>query len=95
MYWSDWVPFNRENVDRVPDKSGVYALGSHETIYIGQSGNLRERLNEQLNSNDPCIQQTKSFCYFETLFPEAEEEKQLTAFQFEHGRLPQCNVQSK
>ncbi len=92
MSYSDWVPFNKENIDRAPAKAGVYFLGSeHETTYIGASNNIQGRLREQLGSNDPCIKSTVSFCYHETLFPEAEEEKQLTAFQFEHGRLPVCN----
>ena len=92
MSYSDWASFNKENIDRSPSKAGVYFLGSeHETTYIGASNNIQERLNEHLNSSDPCIKSTVSFCYHETLFPEAEEEKQLTAFQFEHGRLPICN----
>ena len=83
MSYSDWMSFSKENLARTPKKSGVYFLGSeHETTYIGAASNLQERLEEQLNSTDPCIKNTVSFCYHETLFPEAEEEKQLTAFQF-------------
>ncbi|HET7337042.1 MAG TPA: GIY-YIG nuclease family protein [Candidatus Nitrosotalea sp.] len=92
MSYSDWAPFNKENISRAPVKAGVYFLGSeHETTYIGASNNIKERLSEHLNSSDICIKETVSFCYHETLFPEAEEEKQLTAFQYEHGRLPKCN----
>ena len=92
MSYSDWVPFNKETVGKAPVKSGVYFLGSeHETTYIGATSNIKERLVEHLNSADACIKGTVSFCYHETLFPEAEEEKQLTAFQYEHGRLPKCN----
>ena len=92
MSYSDWMPFNKENIDKSSIKAGVYFLGSeHETTYIGASNNIKERLGEHLNSNDACIKGTVSFCYHETLFPEAEEEKQLTAFQYEHGRLPTCN----
>ncbi|HJW19468.1 MAG TPA: GIY-YIG nuclease family protein [Candidatus Nitrosotalea sp.] len=92
MSYSDWMPFNKENIHKAPIKAGVYFLGSeHETTYIGASHNIHERLAEHLNSADTCIKSTISFCYHETLFPEAEEEKQLTAFQYEHGRLPKCN----
>jgi len=92
MSYSDWTPFNRETIGEAPIKAGVYFLGSeHETTYIGASNNIQERLREHLNSTDSCIKGTVSFCYHETLFPEAEEEKQLTAFQYEHGRLPKCN----
>jgi len=92
MSYSDWAPFNKETVNKAPIKAGVYFLGSeHETTYIGASNNIQERLREHLNSTDSCIKSTISFCYHETLFPEAEEEKQLTAFQYEHGRLPKCN----
>ncbi len=86
------MPFNKENIGKAPIKAGVYFLGSeHETTYIGASHNIQERLGEHMNSTDTCIKGTISFCHHETLFPEAEEEKQLTAFQYEHGRLPKCN----
>lgn len=92
MSYSDWAPFNKDIIGKAPIKAGVYFLGSeHETTYIGASNNIQERLGEHLNSTDACIKNTVSFCYHETLFPEAEEEKQLTAFQYEHGRLPKCN----
>lgn len=92
MAYSDWAPFNRDNILKAPIKAGVYFLGSeHETTYIGAASNIQQRLEEHLNSPDSCIKGTVSFCYHETLFPEAEEEKQLTAFQYEHGRLPRCN----
>jgi len=92
MSYSDWVPFNTETIGKAPIKAGVYFLGSeHETTYIGASNNIQQRLREHMNSTDSCIKNTVSFCYHETLFPEAEEEKQLTAFQYEHGRLPKCN----
>ncbi|MGI0092873.1 MAG: hypothetical protein ACREA8_02085 [Nitrosotalea sp.] len=92
MSYSDWMSFNKENIDKASVKAGVYFLGSeHETTYIGASHDIHERLVEHLNSTDACIKGTISFCYHETLFPEAEEEKQLTAFQYEHGRLPKCN----
>lgn len=92
MSYSDWTPFNKETIGKAPIKAGVYFLGSeHETTYIGASNNIQQRLVEHLNSADSCIKNTVSFCYHETLFPEAEEEKQLTAFQYEHGRLPKCN----
>ena len=86
------MSFNKENIKKVPAKSGVYFLGSkHETTYIGASDNIQQRLGEQLDSADPCIKSTVSFCYHETPSPQGEEEKQLMAFQFEHGRLPTCN----
>jgi predicted GIY-YIG superfamily endonuclease len=92
MSYSDWTPFSRENISKSPIKAGVYFLGSeHETTYIGAADNIKQRLEEHYNSSDSCIKGTKAFCYHETLFPEAEEEKQLTAFQYEHGRLPKCN----
>ena len=56
MSYSDWMQFSKENVEKVPQKSGVYFLGSeHETTYIGGSHNLHERLKEQYASTDVCI----------------------------------------
>ncbi|MDE1725009.1 MAG: hypothetical protein KGH76_03815 [Thaumarchaeota archaeon] len=95
MSYSDWAPFNKDSISKAPEKAGVYFLGSeHETTYIGAANNIKKILEEHLNTNDSCIRRTVSFCYHETLFPEAEEEKQLTEFQYEHGRLPKCNKSS-
>ena len=39
-----------------PDRSGVYALYNSQTwIYIGESGNVRERLLQHLGGDNECI----------------------------------------
>lgn len=48
--------FQRESILlNVPESSGVYGLFSALWIYIGEAENLRERLLEHLDGDNPCI----------------------------------------
>jgi hypothetical protein len=65
MSWSEWLklPFNGDgtlnlqSLNRVPDKPGVYAIGSDQqtgqyvTHYVGRSKNIRERLRRHLTGH--------------------------------------------
>lgn len=46
------VPFRLSESVKVPDKSGCYALTNitGDIIYIGQSGRLRQRMQQHLNT---------------------------------------------
>lgn len=49
--------FNRENVLTIrPGQRGVYGLyHSNAWVYVGQSDDIRRRLLEHLNGDNPCI----------------------------------------
>ena len=95
MAWSDWHAFIPDDIKKVPDRKGVYQLGSvKEVLYIGLSENLRQRLNEHYDSIDSCIKKTTIFRYYETSNPHFEEQEQLKQYKSVHGRLPNCNEQS-
>ena len=96
MGWSDWYPMNKDAINKIPEKPGVYQLNSNsETLYHGQSNDLRRRLLEHLNSLDSCIQKATNFCYQESDDPEGLESRILKNFRDNHGgNLPPCNEQS-
>ena len=76
----------------------VYELYSgNELIYIGSSGNLKERFMGYLNSkfaDDPCKKATDSYKReYVTTESEARsgERAYLQEYQKAHGQLPRCN----
>lgn len=92
LSWSEWKYFNKDNIEKVPEESGVYQFDTQtETLYIGKTDNLRRRLMEHLNSNDACIQKTKFFKYLVTTSPERTEDALLKDYKQRHGKLPECN----
>lgn len=97
MSWSDWKSLTDDRINQVPEKSGVYELHTaNELLYIGQSDNLKRRLQEHRNSSDPCIKRATLFRYFETTTPKTTEENLLVNYKNSNtGRLPPCNEQSK
>jgi len=54
----DFRPYTRENVQTLkPDQNGVYGVFRDKVaIYIG-SGDIRNRLLDHLNGDNPCIVQ--------------------------------------
>jgi len=93
MGWSGWYKMNKQDINKIPEKSGVYQLNSNSaTLYIGQSNNLRQRLDQHLNSSNSCIMMATQFCYQETDDPEELEGKILKSYGDNHnGDLPPCN----
>ena len=90
--WSDWHTMTQEGISSVPETSGVYQLNAGtETLYHGQSTNLKRRLGEHLNSDDSCIQKATQFVYQITDDPEGLEELLLKNHMEKHGKLPPCN----
>ena len=92
LSWSEWKALTKDNVEKVPEKSGVYRLDTaKETLYIGKSDDLKRRLLEHLNSDDPCIKKATIFKYLVTTSPERTEDDLLKEYQQTHGKLPECN----
>ena len=93
MSWSDFLGLYDDRINNVPERSGVYELHTvTELLYIGQSDNLRRRLQEHKNSNDSCIKRAALFRYYETTSPNSTEERLLQNYKTNHnGKLPSCN----
>lgn len=92
MAWSDFFPMSNTGINNAPERPGVYQLNANsETLYFGQSNNLRRRLLEHLNSNDQCISRTTKFAYQETNNPEDLEDRILKKYKDTYGGTPLCN----
>lgn len=91
--WSEDNATN--NVKKTP---AVYELYDKEKlIYIGSTGNLRERFTKYWNSNfekDLCKQATTAYkrAYFSSKNTvEDKESACLKEYKKKHGKLPRCN----
>lgn len=87
-----WCDFTLGNLALVPETSGVYCLGvNNGIIYIGSSGNLKERLTEHYYTTDSCIKQATQFAIEPCTNYRERERQRLLEYQAEYGRLPRCN----
>jgi excinuclease UvrABC nuclease subunit len=93
----DEYGFTSANVDKSPDKPGVYALldSSSGVLYYGMSEvSIRSRLQDHLNGREgACTQKAKKYKREVTTAATAavREEQLLSAFKKANGQLPRCN----
>ena len=60
--WSDWIDFNKNSIDNIPEDEGVYKMhASMKILYIGSSYNLKQSLLESLENS--CIKNRNSRSY--------------------------------
>ena len=86
--WSEWIDFDRTNIEAVPELPGVYAMhAAMKILYVGSGTNLRQSLLESLSH--PCIGRAKRFHYMTNKHNEMKE-KLLKEYHQKHGRLPEC-----
>jgi len=88
---------NPKAINRVPEKAGVYELGNRNQtiIYIGESGNLRDRINYHVDDpKNECIR--KNAVYFHYMRKKAHIAGQRKLFKeykaIHHGKIPLCNT---
>lgn len=87
--WSQWLDFDRPNVEAVPESPGVCVMhASMKTLYIGGSRNVRQELLGRLS--DPCTSKAKRFRYIATDDFEGVKEQQVKEYVSKHGKLPPC-----
>ncbi len=85
----EWLTFEAQNLTPVPDTEGVYQLLDEQKniIYIKGTMNLRQELEEQLETN-------RDACYFQweedPMYTKRETEL-IQQFLQQHGRLPPQN----
>ena len=89
--WSQWLDFDRTNVESVPEAAGVFVMhAAMKVLYIGSGQSVRAALADRLN--DECCSKAKRFRYM--LAPAAEDAKDnlLRDYREKHGgMLPACN----
>ena len=90
-------PFTQENVDRAPEKHGVYVLyDDGTTIYIGRAAGqgvtIRSRLQAHKRGDEgKCTQSASHYRREVTESAVSREEDLLEEFKKAHGKLPRCN----
>lgn len=95
LSWLPWFELNEENIKKYPPKSpGVYALGdsAKNLVYYGSTGNLEQRLLEQLaNPVNDCVRsKAKHFKYLKT---STEDEARELEKKLIDADKPLCNMQ--
>jgi excinuclease UvrABC nuclease subunit len=85
-----WYDFLRD-IDKVPTSEGVYLLAETASeqgiVYAGRADNLRERLSQHPDPNNPCLQRKniRFFSYEVTTFSESRERALISRYN------PECN----
>ena len=89
--WSDWLDFDRPNIEAAPESPGVFVMhASMKVLYIGASANIRQGLNERLSNE--CSSKAKRFRYMLTQSPEDVRAGLLKDYAEKHqGKMPLCN----
>ena len=97
----DLYTFNEENVNRAPEKHGVYALYDGSTlIYIGRAAGdgvtIRGRLQSHFRGDEGnCTKQATRYRREVTESATSRERELLEEYQGSHGgKLPRCNERS-
>ncbi|HEX2013875.1 MAG TPA: hypothetical protein VLA68_01485 [Nitrososphaera sp.] len=88
--WSQWLDFDRANVDAAPESPGTFVMHANmKTMYIGGGLNIKKALTEQLA--DSCASRAKRFRYRLTDDFERAKEQLLKEYVEKHGgKLPLC-----
>ena len=89
--WSQWLDFDRPNIEAVPESPGVFVMhASMKVLYIGGSANIRQDLIERLSNE--CSSKAKRFRYMLTQSPEDARANLLKDYSEKHqGKMPLCN----
>lgn len=85
---SKWYRF-KEDLNAAPTTEGVYLLSNslQITIYVGRADNLRKRLSEHPDPDNPCLQrkEIKYFAFEENSNSEEREQELIEKLN------PECN----
>ena len=93
----NWFAFTEDNVEKAPDKPGVYALyDGDELIYIGRAMGegvtIRSRLQDHKSGREgPCTKGASHYKRALTPSPAAREKALLIEYRKAKGELPRCN----
>ncbi|MFX1282563.1 MAG: FAD-dependent oxidoreductase [Promethearchaeota archaeon] len=84
-----WLEFTLENIHKIPEIEGAFQLldESKQIIFIQGTPNLRQALEEQLNTNE----KAQYFGYEEDPMYTKKESELLQQFMHEFGRMPEGN----
>jgi hypothetical protein len=88
--WSDWLDYNKETIEKIPETSGVFMMhAAMKILNIGSSENLKKSVGDTLS--DSCISKASRFRYWSTKSQEKIKEELIQEYRQKHeGELPQC-----
>jgi excinuclease UvrABC nuclease subunit len=96
LNWSNSIPFNRNSINSVPENSGIYMFTNPDIdapVYIGETGNLRQRFQQYLNGENQCVTLFARYFRFKLepnhLTRKKEEEDLIRRYK------PKCNIEYK
>lgn len=93
----DKYEFTEKNVNKSPDKHGVYALfDDNELIYYGRAAGdgvtIRSRLKDHYAGREgQCTKGATHYKRETTERPKSREKELLEEYEKKHGDLPRCN----
>ena len=62
VVWSDWLDFNKDTIESVPESAGIFMMHSAmKILFIGNTLNLRSSLIDSLHI--PCTSNATRFRY--------------------------------
>lgn len=90
LSWSEWLGYNKENVSKVPQTSGVFKMhASMKMMYIGDAENLQKMLEKLLE--EPCTCDAKRFSFAQTPDFAKIKDDLIKDYKERHGgKLPKC-----
>ncbi|MFC1970315.1 BzdV protein, partial [Chloroflexota bacterium] len=89
----EWLEFNPNNVNALPELEGVYQLIDDQkaVIYIAGTMNLRQELREHLGATEGLISKARYFGYEENPMYTARESELIQQFVQQYGTMPEGN----
>lgn len=88
-----WLKFTPENVEAIPELSGVYQILDEDkkAIFIGGVLNLRQEIKKRLEATQPPWDRARYFIYEQNDMFTAKESELLQQFLQVNGRMPAGN----
>lgn len=88
--WSDWLDFNKENIEKSPSSPGVFMMhAAMKILFIDSSDNIKVGVTHA--SMNPCIANATRFRFMVTESHDSIKEDLIKDYQERHnGSLPRC-----
>jgi hypothetical protein len=92
--WSEWLDFNEETIEKIPQTEGVYMMhASMKILFIGGSSNIKSSIKHNTN---PCLLRATRIRYMQTSAYEKMTDDLIKDYQNRHeGKNPQCMEENK
>lgn len=88
--WSEWLDYNKETIDKIPETSGVFMMhAAMKILNIDGSKNIKKSVRDTLS--DSCISKAFRFRYWIIESQDLIKDELIQEYRQKHeGNLPQC-----